>query len=109
MVALWHQVSHLAADGDGSNHQLVSAAVVRLQQDADGEAPAGQLDYTRGCPDTTLKVELLRPGAGADAAFGDGAVLRGVERGVDVLASDAKGAVVAEEAVVGLRHHRDDD
>src|SRR3989442_151850 len=109
MVALWHQVRNLPADGDASNLQLMAAAGVRLKQHANGEGVARQLDQARGRTNPTLEIELLRAGAGADAAFGDRAVLGRVERSIDILPRDPEGAVVAQEAVIRLGHDRDDD
>src|ERR1700682_3061963 len=109
LVPLRHQVGDLAADRDSRDQHLVPAAVIRLQQHADRKTLARELDDAGRSSDAAFEVEELRARARTNAALRHRPFLGGVECGVDVLPRDAKGTVVAQEAVVRLGYYRDDD
>src|SRR6266568_3526482 len=88
LMAFRHQVGNLPPDWDACNKKLVAASIVGLQQHADRKPLPGYFNDAGGGADASLKVEELGASAGADAAFGNGAVLGGIERGVDVFALD---------------------
>jgi hypothetical protein len=96
---------HCAARADvvAGDRQARTTAVVRLNEDTHGVLARA----ARGGADAALEAVADHPGAGADAALRDRAVLRVRECREDVFARHVHALDVVEEAVVRLADDRE--
>ena len=93
-------------DRDAVHPEPFPAAVVGLDEDADGVPAPGRVDDARCRADPALELMADHPRPAPDVAFGDGSVAGRRERRIDVVGGDVEPVDVVQQPVPGLAHDR---